>query len=137
MCSCCRRRPAAIAACSRSPGCGSISNAPSPYFHAAPTATALLEQLEEKLAALSRKACTFRLSSALRPPDSLVLYFGDGTSNMVVPHDPLRSNGWEFEPDSVRRFTVYGPLCEALKTSQVADVDVEICTPNRGSSRRP
>jgi hypothetical protein len=113
------------------------SNGPSPYYHVAPTATVLLEQLEEKVAALSRKACTFRLASALRPPDSLVLSFGDGSTDMVVPHDPLRSNGWEFEPDSVRRFTVYGPLCEALKTSQIADVDVEICTPDRGNARRP
>ncbi len=113
------------------------SNNPSPYFHVAPTSAALQDQLEEKLAALSRKACTFRLTSALRPPDYLVLYFGDGGSNIVVPHDPLRGNGWEFEPDSVRRFTVYGPWCEALRTSQVADVDVEICTPGRGNSRRP
>jgi hypothetical protein len=113
------------------------SNMPSPQYHVTPTATALLDAMDEKLATLSRKACTFRLSSPLRPPDYLVLSFGDGGSNMVVPRDPLRSNGWEFEPDSVRRFTVYGPLCEALRTSQVPDVDVEICTPNRGNSRRP
>jgi hypothetical protein len=112
------------------------SNAPSPYYHVAPSPAVLLEQLEEKLAALSRKACTFRLPFGLRPPDSMVLSFGDGSTKMVVPHDPLRSNGWEFEPDSVRRFTVYGPLCEALRTSQIADKNVEICTPNR-NSRRP
>jgi Mg-chelatase subunit ChlD len=112
-------------------------NMPSPRYHVTPTPAALLEALDEKLATLSRKACTFRLSSPLRPPDFLVLYFGDGATNTVVPRDPLRSNGWEFEPDSVRRLTVYGPLCEALRTSQVADVDVEICTPNRGNSRRP
>jgi hypothetical protein len=103
-------------------------------FHMAVNPDTLTEQLEERLAALSRKACTFRLPSALRPPDYLVVSLGDGTTNMVVPQD--RSNGWDFEPESVRRFTFHGPLCEALRTSQVEDVDVKVCTPERGKNRR-
>jgi hypothetical protein len=104
-------------------------------FHVTGNAEALADQLDERLAALSRKACTFRLASALRPPDYLVVSLGDGTTNTIVPQD--RSNGWDFEPESVRRFTFHGQLCEALRTSQVVDVDVQVCTPNRDNSRRP
>ncbi len=110
------------------------SNNPS-NFHLTTSPESLADQLEERLAALSRKACTFRLTSALRPPDYLVVSMGDGTSTAIVPQD--RTSGWEFEPDSVRRFTFRGQLCEALRTSQTVDITVQVCTPNRGKSRHP
>jgi hypothetical protein len=109
------------------------SNNPS-NFHLAPSPEVLSDQLDERLAALSRKACTFRLSSPLRPPDFLVVSTGDGTTSAIVPQD--RTSGWDFEPDSVRRFTIHGQLCEALRTSQPVDITVQVCTPNRGKSRR-
>jgi hypothetical protein len=103
-------------------------------FHLAANPETLAEQLDERLAALSRKACTFRLSSPLRPPDYLVVSTGDGTTSAIVPQD--RTSGWDFETDSVRRFTFHGQLCEALRTSQGGDITVQVCTPNRGKSRR-
>jgi hypothetical protein len=111
------------------------SSGPSPYFHSTPNPMALVAQLDEKLATLSQKACTFRLESPLRPPNFVSLYLADGTRNVPVPRDPLRKDGWEFEEESLRRFTVHGPWCEALRTSQVRDVDVEICTPGRADGR--
>jgi hypothetical protein len=58
------------------------------------------------------------------PPNSMtsvdqVAVFGDGT---MIPHDG--SNGWDFSNAAKTQVTLYGPICDQVKSATIKDVTV-------------
>jgi hypothetical protein len=82
----------------------------------------LRQSLAEIFRTLSSRACRITLRSSRPSVESTRVTF-DGTA---VPHDAARTEGWSFDADSSpARITFSGTWCEKIRTSQVADIDVE------------
>jgi hypothetical protein len=83
----------------------------------------LWDQVNNWLGPLSREACSFRLPSIKESPSMQVRYDG-----RLVPQDPNRRNGWEFDvPAQPTRIIFYGDTCEQLRGQGYDDLDFLLC----------
>lgn len=64
-------------------------------------------------------SCVFPLSKPPPVPENIAVKL-DGVNQ---PHDPSRTNGWEYTDESLTAVEVYGPICDQIQT-EAHDVQV-------------
>lgn len=64
--------------------------------------------------------CVFPLSERPPVPDNIAVKV-DG---VLVPHDGMRLNGWEYTSDALAEVEVHGPWCDQIKGAAASDVQV-------------
>jgi hypothetical protein len=79
------------------------------------------DDLDAALTAISSSArvCSLTLSQTGLEPSKVFV----GINNQLVPHDPNRLSGWDYEP-TTSRVRFYGPACDALVITPSAHVQV-------------
>jgi hypothetical protein len=93
-----------------------------PYYYQADDAA----ELDTALADIARAtiSCSLVVTDPPADPDDIHVFLDD---TIEIPRDPTHVEGWDYDPATMT-LTLYGTLCERLKSGQVVDLDlVEGC----------
>lgn len=96
---------------------GVPSSGPNAFYAAEDQAS-----LEAALATIARRTlgCSYDLAQVPPDPSKLFVFFDDVR---LIPRDPTRAEGWDYDPSS-NRVTFHGQACADLEDGKVSDLDI-------------